>query len=80
MILRYVDKAFLSALALDALMNPDVIDVCSAAARLGLVPGMPLRRAHRIAPRTRFLPASYDNYQPIIQKLKERYRTYSAYH
>lgn len=54
-----------------------VIDVSPAAARLGLVPGMPLRRAHRIAPRTRFLPASYDSYQPVIQKLKERYRTYS---
>lgn len=54
-----------------------VIDVSPAAARLGLVPGMPLRRAHRIAPRTRFLPASYDSYQPIIQQLKERYRTYS---
>jgi nucleotidyltransferase/DNA polymerase involved in DNA repair len=54
-----------------------VIDVSSAAQRLGLVPGMPLRRAHRLAPRTRFLPASYDQYQPIIQKLKELYRLYS---
>ncbi|GCF11899.1 hypothetical protein KDI_54630 [Dictyobacter arantiisoli] len=54
-----------------------VIDVSPAAARLGLIAGMPLRRAHRIAPRTRFLPASYDLYQPVIQKLKERYRAYS---
>jgi nucleotidyltransferase/DNA polymerase involved in DNA repair len=54
-----------------------VIDVSPAAARLGLQPGMPLRRAHRIAPRTRFLPASYDHYQPVLQKLKERYRAYS---
>src|SRR5436305_12344588 len=38
---------------------------------------MPLRRAHRLAPRTRFLPASYDQYQPIIQKLKDLYRIYS---
>src|SRR5438132_14293693 len=31
-----------------------VIDVSPAAMRLGVIPGMPLRRAHRIAPRTRF--------------------------
>src|SRR5579871_546539 len=37
-----------------------VIDVSSAALRLGVSPGMPLRRAYRIAPRVRFLPASYD--------------------
>ncbi|GAC1613633.1 MAG: hypothetical protein NVS4B7_05200 [Ktedonobacteraceae bacterium] len=54
-----------------------VIDVSPAAMRLGVSPGMPLRRAHRIAPRTRFLPASYDRYQPILQKLRERYRAYS---
>src|SRR5579859_3069204 len=54
-----------------------VIDVSLAAQRLGLTPGMPLRRAHRLAPRTRFLPASYDHYQPILQKLKELYRFYS---
>jgi nucleotidyltransferase/DNA polymerase involved in DNA repair len=54
-----------------------VIDVSLAAQRLGLAPGMPLRRAHRLAPRTRFLPASYDQYQPILQKLKELYRLYS---
>src|SRR5947199_10010076 len=54
-----------------------VIDVSAAAQRLGVIPGMPLRRAHRIAPRTRFLPASYDRYQPILQRLRERYRTYS---
>ncbi|HAE84714.1 MAG TPA: hypothetical protein DDW33_02965 [Ktedonobacter sp.] len=54
-----------------------VIDASPAAIRLGVSPGMPLRRAHRIAPRTRFLPASYDRYQPFLQKLRERYRTYS---
>src|SRR5256885_6040665 len=54
-----------------------VIDVSAAAQRLGVIPGMPLRRAHRIAPRTRFLPASYDRYQPFLQRLRERYRTYS---
>ena len=54
-----------------------VIDVSPAAMRLGVSPGMPLRRAHRIAPRTRFLPASYDRYQPVLQRLRERYRTYS---
>src|SRR5215831_18551831 len=54
-----------------------VIDVSPAAMRLGISPGMPLRRAHRLAPRTRFMPASYDRYQPILQKLRERYRAYS---
>ena len=54
-----------------------VIDVSPVAVRLGVSPGMPLRRAHRIAPRTRFLPASYDRYQPILQRLRERYRSYS---
>src|SRR5256886_9597849 len=54
-----------------------VIDASPAAMRLGVSPGMPLRRAHRIAPRTRFLPASYDRYQPILQGLRERYRAYS---
>lgn len=54
-----------------------VIDVSPAAQKLGLTPGMPLRRAHRLAPRTRFLPASYDLYQPVLQRLKERYRFYS---
>ncbi|GER88595.1 hypothetical protein KDW_27570 [Dictyobacter vulcani] len=54
-----------------------MIDVSPAAARIGLVPGMPLRRAHRMAPRTRFLPASYDHYQPILKQLKDRYRAYS---
>ncbi len=38
---------------------------------------MPLRRAYRLAPRARFLPASYDQYQPILLKLRERYRAYS---
>ncbi len=54
-----------------------VIDASPAALRLGISPGMPLRRAHRIAPRTRFLPASYERYQPVLQKLRERYRAYS---
>src|SRR5437588_34205 len=54
-----------------------VIDASPAALRLGVSPGMPLRRVHRLAPRTRFLPASYDRYQPILQRLKERYRAYS---
>src|SRR5438105_9291171 len=54
-----------------------VVDVSPAAMRLGVSPGMPLRRAHRIAPRTRFLPASYDRSQPVMQKLRERYRSYS---
>src|SRR5438128_980298 len=47
-----------------------VIDASALAVRLGVSPGMPLRRAHRIAPRTRFLPASYDRYQPILQRLR----------
>src|SRR5947209_6995477 len=34
-----------------------VVDVSPAAMRLGVSPGMPLRRAHRLAPRARFLPA-----------------------
>jgi nucleotidyltransferase/DNA polymerase involved in DNA repair len=54
-----------------------VIDVSPLAQRLGVSPGMPLRRARNIAPRTRFLPASYDRYQPILQKLRERYKAYS---
>ena len=54
-----------------------VIDASPAAMRLGVTPGMPLRRAHRIAPRTRFMPASYDRYQAILQTLRERYRAYS---
>src|SRR5437868_5449556 len=54
-----------------------VIDASPAATRLGISPGMPLRRAHRLAPRTRFLPASYDRYQPILQQVRERYRAYS---
>jgi nucleotidyltransferase/DNA polymerase involved in DNA repair len=54
-----------------------VIDASPAAMRLGISPGMPLRRAHRLAPRARFLPASYDRYQPILQRLRERYRAYS---
>ncbi|HEY6408834.1 MAG TPA: hypothetical protein VIY29_15340 [Ktedonobacteraceae bacterium] len=45
--------------------------------RLGVSPGMPLRRVHRLAPRTRFLPASYDRYQPVLQSLRERYKAYS---
>jgi nucleotidyltransferase/DNA polymerase involved in DNA repair len=54
-----------------------VIDASPAAIRLGVTAGMPLRRAHRIAPRIRFLPASYDRYQPVLQKVRERYRAYS---
>ena len=54
-----------------------VIDASPAAIRLGVTAGMPLRRAHRIAPRIRFLPASYDRYQPVLQRLRERYRAYS---
>src|SRR2546429_4067440 len=54
-----------------------VIDASPAAVHLGVSPGMPLRRAHRIAPRTRFLPASYERYQPVLQRLRERYRVYS---
>src|SRR5438874_3930336 len=54
-----------------------VIDVSPTAMRLGVSPGMPLRRAYRLAPRARFLPASYDRYQPILQQLRERYRAYS---
>ena len=54
-----------------------VIDASPAAMRLGITSGMPLRRAHRIAQHVRFLPASYDRYQPILQQLKERYRAYS---
>src|SRR6266568_2606262 len=54
-----------------------VIDASPAAMRLGVSPGMPLRRAKGIVPRTRFLPASYDRYQPVLQSLRERYRAYS---
>src|SRR5713226_8796723 len=54
-----------------------VIDASPAALRLGVSPGMPLRRAYRLAPKARFLPASYDRYQPILQRLRERYRAYS---
>src|SRR5215469_3170229 len=54
-----------------------VIDVSPAAQRLGVSPGMPLRRAYRLAPRARFLPASHDQYQPVLMKLRERYRVYS---
>src|SRR3989454_2713861 len=54
-----------------------VIDASQAATRLGISPGMPLRRAHRLAPRMRFLPASHERYQPVLQQLRERYRAYS---
>ena len=54
-----------------------VIDVSPSALRLGVSPGMPLRRAYRLAPRARFLAASYDQYQPVLLKLRERYRAYS---
>src|SRR5256884_1395419 len=54
-----------------------VIDASPGALRLGVSPGMPLRRAYRLAPRARFLPASYDRYQPFLHQLRERYRAYS---
>lgn len=54
-----------------------VIDVSPAAQRLGVSPGMPLRRAYRLAPRARFLPGSYERYQPILRQVKECYRVYS---
>lgn len=54
-----------------------VIDASPAAMQAGIIPGIPLRRAHRLALRTRFLPASYDRYQPLLQKLKDCYRLYS---
>ncbi len=54
-----------------------VIDASPAAVRLGIVPGMPLRRAYRLAPRTLFLPASYERYQPVLQRLRECYRACS---
>ena len=54
-----------------------VIDVSSAAQRLGVSPGMPLRRAYRLAPRARYLPASHERYQPMLQQVKECYRAYS---
>jgi nucleotidyltransferase/DNA polymerase involved in DNA repair len=54
-----------------------VIDASPGALRLGVSPGMPLRRAYRLAPRARFLPASYDRYQPFLHQLHERYRAYS---
>src|SRR6476660_2072831 len=47
-----------------------VIDASPAAIRLGISPGMPLRRAHRLATRTRFLPASHDRYQPVLKQLR----------
>src|SRR5438270_6680957 len=54
-----------------------VIDASPGALRLGVSPGMPLRRAYRLASRARFLPASYDRYQPFLHQLRERYRAYS---
>jgi nucleotidyltransferase/DNA polymerase involved in DNA repair len=54
-----------------------VLDVSPAAQRLGISPGMPLRRAYRLAPRARFLPASHERYQPMLQQVKECYRAYS---
>ncbi len=54
-----------------------VIDASPSAIRFGITPGMPLRRAHRIAPRTRFLPPSYELYQPVLQQLRDRYHAYS---
>lgn len=54
-----------------------VIDVSPVAQRLGISPGMPLRRAYRLAPRARFLPASHERYQSMLQQVKECYRVYS---
>lgn len=54
-----------------------VIDASPAAIRLGVSPGMPLRRAYRLAPRARFLPAVHERYQPRLQRIKECYRAYS---
>lgn len=54
-----------------------VIDVSPVAQRLGVSPGMPLRRAYRLAPRARFLPASHERYQTMLQQVKECYRVYS---
>lgn len=54
-----------------------VIDVSPAAQRLGVSPGMPLRRAYRLAPRARFLPTSHERYQTMLQQVKECYRAYS---
>lgn len=54
-----------------------VLDSSPAAQRLGVSPGMPLRRAYRLAPRARFLPASHTRYQPFLQRVKECYRAYS---
>ena len=54
-----------------------VIDASPTAQRLGVIPGMPLRRAYRLAPRARFLPASHERYQPLLQQVKELYRAYS---
>jgi DNA polymerase IV len=54
-----------------------VIDVSPVAQRMGISPGMPLRRAYRLAPRARFLPASHERYQSILQQVKECYRGYS---
>ncbi len=54
-----------------------VVDVSPPAQRLGVIPGMPLRRAYRLAPRARYLPASHEHYQPILQQVRECYRAYS---
>jgi nucleotidyltransferase/DNA polymerase involved in DNA repair len=54
-----------------------VIDASPAALKQGVSPGMPLRRAYRLVPRARFLPASYERYQPVLQRVKECYRVYS---
>lgn len=54
-----------------------VLDVSPMAQKLGVTPGMPLRRAYRLAPRARFLPAAYKRYQPFLQQVKECYRMYS---
>src|SRR5437763_16379237 len=54
-----------------------VIDVSPAALRLGVSPGMPLRRAYRLAPRARSLPASSAQSQPDLLPLRTPYPVYS---
>ena len=45
--------------------------------RLGISPVCPCAAPIALATRTRFLPASYDRYQPVLKQLRERYRAYS---
>ena len=54
-----------------------IIDASSAAVRLGVTPGMPLQHVQRIVPQVHVVPASYDRYPPLLQRLKEHYHAYS---